>query len=202
MTMVTKTSRNITQVTPADWLAGPPQGQWTYHDYAALPDDGNRYEIIDGVIYMSPAPNRWHQRANSLFVTYLNMYVSFKGLGEVYGPPFDVLMPGVRTVQPDVVVVLNDNLDIVTAANIQGAPDLVVEISSPSTATYDRTTKLNAYAASGVKEYWIADPITHTVEILTLEQGIYRPVGVFHGQDILPSVVIPELPIRVEQFFE
>ena len=104
-------------------------------------------------------------------------------------------------VQPDVLVVLNANLDVITPSRIVGAPDLVIEIASPSTAAYDRRAKQDAYARGGVPEYWVADPATRTVEVTALEQGTYRVVGVYQNQALLPSKVLPDLPVRVAQFF-
>lgn len=189
-------------VARADHVPGPSQGQWTYTDYAALPEDGNRYEIIDGVLFTAPSPSEAHQDANSSFVIHLGTFVKLGGLGKVYSAPFDVLLPpSGRTVQPDVIVVLNSNRSIITPDNIQGAPDLLVEIASPGTATYDRSTKLQAYASAGVAEYWVADPIARNIEVLVLEQGAYRSLGIFQAQAQLPSQVLPNLPTRVEQFF-
>jgi Uma2 family endonuclease len=188
-------------VVRADQVQGAPQGQWTYSHYAALPDDGRRYEIIDGVLYMPPAPSYGHQSANNLFATYLTIHVQFTGLGRVLAAPFDVELAPNVVVQPDVIVVLAANQDIITPSRIIGAPDLVVEIASPGTATYDRSKKLPVYERAGVGEYWIVDPITQSVEVLLLENDSYQSKGVFAGQSLLPSRVVPDLPVRVNQFF-
>ena len=103
--------------------------------------------------------------------------------------------------QPDVIVVLNDNLGIITSSHIVGAPDLVVEIASLSAAGYDRRTKQDAYAEADVREYWIADASAQTVEVLSLEDQAYRTLGMFRGQATLPSRVLLELPIKVAQLF-
>src|SRR6266446_2870835 len=166
-------------VIPADWVPGPPQGSWTYEDYAGLPDDGHRYEIVNGVLVMAPAPD----------------------LGRVFAGPVDVELGSKNVFQPDVVVILNAHLDRMTQKKIIGAPDLVVEMASPSTAAYDRLTKYDVYARAGVTEYWIVKPTTRTVEVLVLEDGEYRSLGIFHGQQTLPSRVVAGLTVRVEQFF-
>src|SRR5581483_12513463 len=128
----------------------------------------NRYEIIDGVLYMAPSPSTAHQGSTGLFHWYLMAHVQFAGLGRVFVAPFDVeLAPGI-TVQPDVIVVLTEHLSIITESHIVGAPDIVVEIASPGTVGYDRRTKQDAYAHAGVREYWLADPRAKTVEILCL----------------------------------
>jgi Uma2 family endonuclease len=187
---------------PADDVPGPPQGQWTYDDYAAVPDDGRRYEIIDGVLYMTPAPSTGHQNAAGWFFYYLRMYIQVPGLGVALAAPFDVEIGLGRTVvHPDVVVILKEHLSILTPSRAIGTPDLVVEVSSPSTANYDRRRKMDAYAEAEVPEYWIADAAARTVELLVLEGGEYRPLGVFQGGATLPSRVVPDLPVHVEQFF-
>jgi Uma2 family endonuclease len=182
-------------------VAGPAQGQWTYADYAALPEDGKRYEIIEGVLYMPPSPNFSHQGANILFAHYLVVHVKLAGLGWVLAAPFDVeLSPG-NVVQPDILVVLKANEERIKPGKLVGAPDLVVEIASPGTASYDRREKQDAYASAGVPEYWIADPAAKTIEVLVLEQGAYKQKGVFEDQNLLQSQIIPELPVKVAQFF-
>lgn len=195
------TSETLPMVVRADHVAGPGQGCWTYEAYAAIPDDGKRYEIIDGVLYTTPAPNLGHQGAVTQFTAHLAIHVEFAGLGRVFAAPTDVELAPHVTVQPDIVVVLNAHLSILAGTRIIGTPDLVIEIASPGTAGYDRRIKQDAYARAGVPEYWIADPYARSIEPLRLEAGSYRSVGVFEGATTLPAGVLPELPVRVEQFF-
>ncbi len=188
-------------VAPADHIVGPPQGQWTYDDTALLPDDEMRYEILAGVLYMAPPPLVVHQGSNNLFQTYLTNHVQLTGKGLVFGPPFEVRLSDTDVLQPDVTVILNEHRDRLTRRGITGAPDLVVEIASPSTATYDRRGKFTAYERAGVPEYWIVDPYARTVEVWVLTDGAYVSHGVFEGAATLPSVVIVGFPARVEQLF-
>jgi Uma2 family endonuclease len=189
-------------ITPADWVPGPGQGHWTYNHYAALPEDGKRYEIVDGVLYMSPSPNNFHQKVSIWLSHYLVIHVMVAGLGEVRAAPFDVELAPDIVVQPDVVVVLNANLAKMTRSHIVGAPDLVAEILSPGTAKYDRRIKQAIYARSGISEYWIVDPVKYTIEVLFLQSEAYRSLGVFSGQDVLVSKVVPTIAeVHVEQFF-
>jgi Uma2 family endonuclease len=199
---MTTTIDVLPTVIPADQAPGPPQGRWTYADYAALPDDGRRYELIDGVLYMAPAPGTNHQGVNALLTTYLTLHVQLVGLGRVFAAPTDVELDPGTVLQPDVIVILKANLSIITPSRIIGAPDLVIEIASPSTAGYDRREKQDAYARAGVTEYWIADPSAQTIEVLWLDQGAYRSQGVFRGQAHLPAQVVPQLPVPVSSFFE
>ncbi len=199
---MTTTTERLTVVTPANRVPGPGQGNWTYDDYAALPDDGQRYEIVDGVLYMAPSPSGSHQDVVGWLFHYLLTHVRIAGLGRVYIAPFDIeLAPG-QVVQPDVTVVLNANCEKIKPSRIIGAPDLVVEVSSPSTVGFDRRQKQDAYARSGVTEYWIADPIAQTIEVFFLVGGAYQSQGIFIGNTTLVSQVVPTISeIRVEKFF-
>lgn len=195
------TSEGLSVVTPADWVPGPRQGSWTYDDYAALPDDGQRYEIVNGVLLMTPAPTPDHQSIAVRLAYYLFMHVELAGLGRVFPTPIDVELGPKNVFQPDVVVLLNAHLDRVAAKKIIGAPDLVVEVASRGTATYDRVSKYDIYARTGVAEYWIVKPTNRTIEVLILENGEYYSSGIFRGEQLLLSRIVPDLPVRAEQFF-
>ena len=127
--------QEITTVTPADWVTGPPQGFWTYETYAALPDDGRRYEIVQGVLIMSPAPTPEHQSVLGEIYSYLRECVQLTGRGLVYMGPLDVELSERNVFQPDVLVVLNEHRGGFQKKHFVGAPDLAVEIISPSSAT-------------------------------------------------------------------
>lgn len=199
--MALDVEKQMTQ-TPADWVPGPGQGHWTYTHYAALPEDGHHYEVVDGVLYMSPSPGYLHQNTVFWLVYYLAPRVRIAGLGEVCLAPFDVELASDTIVQPDVMVVLNERLDIITPSRIKGAPDLVIEILSPATASYDRNAKQAAYARAGVREYWLVNPELRAIEILYLDGAAYRQVGSFRGEDALISQVVPTIAeIPVELFF-
>jgi len=195
------TTEGLSVVTPAVWIPGPRQGSWTYDDYAALPDDGQRYEIVNGVLLMTPAPSPDHQSIAVRLTYYLFMHIELAGLGRVFSGPIDVELGPKNVFQPDVVILLNTHLNKVAAKKIVGAPDLVVEIASPSTAVVDRVTKYDIYARAGIPEYWIVKPTNRTIEVLILENGEYYSPGIFHGEQLLPSRIVPGLPVRVEQFF-
>jgi Uma2 family endonuclease len=195
------TLEELSVVTPADWVPGPPQGSWTYDDYVALPQDGHRYEIVNGVLVMAPAPSPDHQEIVLEIASYLRTHIKLAGLGRVFPAPIDVDLGPKNVFQPDVVVVLNAHLDRVAAKKIVGAPDLVVEVVSPGSGVMDRIAKYAVYARAGIAEYWIVNPLRETIEVSVLEDGEYHSLGVFQRQDLLPSRVVPELPVRVEQFF-
>ena len=201
--MMTTTSEQPTVVTPADWVSGPRQGEWTYDAYAALPDDGQRYEIIDGVLfYMAPAPTPQHQRVGFRIAKRLSKYIEETDQGEVFIAPLDVELAPKIVVQPDVFILLKANSAKIMAKRIQGVPDLVVEVSSPGTVGHDRSAKQKAYERAGVHEYWFVDPLAHTIEILVLKEKTYTSLGVFSGELTLPSLVVPALEeVPAEKFF-
>ncbi|GHO73648.1 hypothetical protein KSD_14190 [Ktedonobacter sp. SOSP1-85] len=188
-------------LTPADWISGPRQGQWTYAEYAALPDDGQRYEIMDGVLLMAPSPTPSHQTVVKWLTFYLTQCVDLAGLGTVFTAPLDVELAPNRVVQPDVFVLRSENLGMVTPSRVVGALDLVIEVTSPGTAAYDRLKKLDAYAQAGVSEYWIISPEMHTIEVLVLYTDGYHSQGIFMDKDTLPSQLLPTLSVTVGQFF-
>lgn len=192
-----------TTVVRASHVPGPRQGQWTYEDYARLPEvEGFRYEIIDGVLYMTPAPNTGHERIVMTLGARLVQALEDTGLGRVFASP-DIAV-GPATLRPDAVVVLEANRGAIADRMIVGPPDLVVEIASPSTAAYDRdpvSGKRGAYARMGVPEYWIVDPEARSVEVLALEGDVYIPLGSFGGDERLASHVLPALDLTAQQLF-
>jgi Uma2 family endonuclease len=193
--------QETTTVTPADWITGPLQGFWTYGTYAALPDDGCRYEVVQGVLIMSPAPTPEHQSVLGEIYSYLRECIQLTGRGMVYMGPLDVELSEHNVFQPDVLVVLKEHADRFQGKHFVGAPDLAVEIISPSSATYDRLTKLGMYEQTGVPEYWLVNPKRRTVEVFVLEEWRYRSLGVFRGGQVLPSRLVSSGTVAVERFF-
>lgn len=191
----------LPMITEAQNLPGPQQGRWTYDDYVRLPADGRRYEIMNGFLLMSPSPTWSHQHAAFEIASYLRAHIKFAGLGGVIVAPFDVELAPDTVVQPDVLVVLKEHFYRITEKCLVGAPDLVVEVASPGTSTYDRNHKYQAYAEAGVSEYWIVDPEALTVEVLVLENQRYQPLGIYRGQAVLETRLVPTLRIPTEQFF-
>ncbi len=194
-------AEDLTVVTPADWVPGPAQGLWTYDDYAALPEDGQRYEIVNGVLVMAPAPSPEHQAIVVRLTHYLFVYVELAQLGRVFTSPIDVELGPKHVYQPDIVVVLKAHEGIIHEKKIVGTPDLMIEVASPSTAAFDRLTKYEIYARAGIAEYWIVKPAARSIDVMVLDAGEYRLLGTFTGKTMLPSHVIPNLPVQVEQFF-
>ena len=138
---------------------------FTYDDYIGMPDDGKRYEIIDGELTMTPAPIPRHQEILLAVSARLLQFVDKNSLGEIYIAPIDLALSLVDVVQPDILFVAKNRIHIVAKKNIVGIPNLIVEILSPSSRRRDREQKLDLYQRYGLPEYWIVDPDTQTVEL-------------------------------------
>ena len=177
-----------------------PRLKLTYADYVTTPED-KRYELLDGELLMPPAPDELHQRTQAELGYNVMAFVKTRGLGRVYFSPTDVVLSDVDVVQPDLLFVSNDRLDILTAAGVQGAPDLVVEILSPGTAERDKGYKRALYAQHGVKEYWLVGTDAGTITILLLEETGYEVVGTFGEGDTLTSPTLDGFRLRVDEVF-
>lgn len=181
--------------------AGTTPGALTYEDYCALPDDGLRYEVIEGFLFSEPSPWRAHQQvAGNLFVI-LHPHVRERGLGEVFIAPFDVILDRRTVVVPDLVFVARERAGIVTERAVEEAPDLIVEILSPGTARRDRVAKLNAYARRRVRHYWLLDPEARTLEALELTEGSYRLVAAVAGDEVFRPRLFPDLVIPLPELW-
>lgn len=184
--------------------AYPPQGQWTYEDYLRLPDDGRRYEVLRGVLFVSAAPTPLHQFVLRNIVRLLVLFLEENPVGEFVFSPVDLIFPsGLATpVQPDLFFVSAEWTGTVKDQTIEGVPDLVLEVLSPRTRRYDRKTKLDVYAEAGVREYWLADPLARTVEVFVLRDGAYVLLGSFSRGEKLRSEVIPGFEPPLDQIFK
>lgn len=182
----------------------PPQGRWTYEDYRRLPDDGRRYEVLRGVLYVTAAPNPLHQIVLRNVVRLLIRFLDQKPLGDFFFSPLDLIFPGGLSapVQPDLFYSTGGWKGQMTSQYLEGVPDLVLEVLSPSTRRYDRRTKLDVYAAAGVQEYWLADPSKRTLEVLVLRNGSYEALGLFGPGGQVRSEVLPGFEPAVDQIFQ
>ncbi len=180
-----------------------PKVRYTYDDYCELPDDGNRYEVIDGVLYMAPAPHPRHQRILfNLTVLFTPFVTGGNALGELFFSPIDVIFASEDIFQPDLLFISRERLHIITDRGLEAAPDLVVEVLSPSTRSRDLNLKRRRYAHFGVPEYWPIDPDSRTIRALMLENDHYKERGTYVIGDELVTPLIPGLVIPVEQVFE
>jgi Uma2 family endonuclease len=173
----------------------------TYPELRLMPDDGKRYELIDGEVFVCPSPSEKHQSALARLHLSMGSHAQRKKLGKVYFAPFDVVFGEKTAVQPDLLFVSSARLGIIGPEYVLGAPDLIVEILSPSRASYDRVTKLEVYASHGVREYWLIDPVAESVEIYVLVGKKYRLKGTFTGADVLRTPLLPGWELRVSDLF-
>ncbi len=169
----------------------------SYEDLRQIPPDRNRYELIEGELFVTAAPNTEHQRKVGRLYRLLAEYVDKNGLGEVFVAPFDVVLDPGTVLQPDIVFVSKTRSSIIKEAGTGGAPDLVVEVLSDSTRVVDRFVKRDRYAEHGVPEYWLLDPFEVRLEVLRLEGGKYKLAGVFGGGDTVESPAFPGLRLAI-----
>lgn len=174
--------------------------KFTYEDYLQLPED-RRYEIIDGELYIVPAPIPYHQKVSRNLEYYLHQHVMEHNLGEVFDAPCDVLLSKTDVVQPDLLFISRARLSIIKERNIQGAPDLVVEILSPASEQRDRGAKRKLYSHTGTQEYWIVDPQAKTIEVFQLTKSGYKKAALFEENDSLYSDLFPNLKISLLKVF-
>jgi Uma2 family endonuclease len=183
----------------------PAQGAWTYEDYLRLPDDGRRYEVIRGILYVAPAPAVNHQLVVSNLFLDLGAFVKSNGLGVVFGSPLDVILPaGIATpVEPDILFLREENRPRWEDKSFQGVPDLVVEVLSPGTRSYDRKVQFPAYRDAGVPELWFVDLRSLDVVIYGLSEDGKRYTVLERGGvgDEVGSRVLPGFRVKVGELF-
>jgi Uma2 family endonuclease len=146
----------------------------TYEDFAALPDDGKRYELHEGELSVTPAPSPRHQTILGRLHVILALHVDASGQGELFLSPLDCILSHTTVAEPDLVYVDESRRHLVSGRGIEGGPTLAVEILSPSTKQIDRRRKMALYAAHDVTWYWIVDADAQTIEAFRLEAGAYR----------------------------
>jgi Uma2 family endonuclease len=178
-----------------------PRLKFTVDEYMTVPPPERRFQLLDGEMILVPSPNNKHQTISGILFIPLYQFVSQHSLGEVWYAPLDVVLSDHDVVQPDILFVSNERVGIVTEANIQGAPDLVVEILSPSTARYDLGYKRVLYSEKGVLEYWIVDPEAETIEVMAAGDRGLATHALYHRGDTLTSPLLEGLAIDLEQVF-
>jgi Uma2 family endonuclease len=181
--------------TPSMPSSPAPDTRLTVEDFMLFPDDGKRHEIIDGVHYVTPSPVTRHQAIlGRLHLSLGNFLAEQSELGRVFFAPFDVIFTRWDVVEPDLLVIAGDQLDILTTENVQGAPAIVVEILSPGTRKVDESIKRRLFERGGVREYWLIDPELDIVKVYRREaDGSFPRVAEFsrEADDVLTSPVLP-----------
>ncbi|MFQ6034174.1 MAG: Uma2 family endonuclease [Candidatus Bipolaricaulia bacterium] len=179
--------------------------KFTYEDYKSLPEsETRRYELLGGELVMVPSPTEYHQRISGNLEFILRQFVRERNLGRVYYAPLDVVFgkgEEREVVQPDIFFVSKERSAIITEEEIQGAPDLIIEIISPGTGERDRGYKKTLYARYGVKEYWIVDPEVETVEVFTPGEKGFVLTRAYRSADVLRSPLLEGLEIDLHEVF-
>lgn len=179
-------------------LGSMPEGAvYTYADLAAFPEDGLRREIIDGELLVSPSPFLRHQQVLGELYLVFRLHLSEHGGGRVFFAPADVVFSDTNVVEPDLLFVADEQQDILTEKNIQGAPALVVEVVSDTRR--DRVRKRDLYARFAVPEYWIVDPDADRVEVYRLKGATYAKPEILEPGDTLTYQRLPGLVIDLAQ---
>lgn len=164
-----------------------------------FPVDGKRREVIEGVLHVSPAPSRVHQTLSFRLSSLLYQAINRSGAGEAFAAPVDVRFSEIDQVQPDLIAIRRERLDIYQGHIVNGAPDIVIEILSPSSRQYDEVEKKQLYARSGISEYWIVDPDRRQLTIYRLAGGSYRSTAPVDG--LLHSAAVTEFTVDPEALF-
>jgi Uma2 family endonuclease len=182
-----------------------PQVRFTYEDYKSLPEsETKRYELLGGELVLVPSPTEYHQRISGNLEFILRRFVKERGLGYVYYAPLDVVLgegDGREVVQPDILFISKERAEIIAEEEIRGAPDLVIEIISPGTEDRDRHYKKTLYARHGVREYWIVDPETKTVEVFALGEVGFELVKAYKADEVLSSPLLEGLEVDLNEVF-
>ena len=176
------------------------KAKYTYEDYLNTPE-GERYELIDGELILVASPNEEHQMTSMELGTMMHSYVKAGDLGWVFHAPFDIVFSDTEVVQPDLMFISKEREHIRTGANVGGAPDLVVEILSPSSVGRDWNYKRELYAKYGVKEYWIADPVHKMVSVMLLKDGVLELAGTYVVGDTVAATALAGFSVGVGEIF-
>jgi Uma2 family endonuclease len=181
-------------------MSVPAALKFTYEDYALLPED-RRYEIVDGEPFLTPAPTTLHQIVSGRLEHVLREFLNRTGVGVMLHAPCDVVLSPHDVVQPDILIVTAQRKAIIAEKYVAGAPDLVVEILSPSTESRDRVAKAKRYATFGVREMWLVDPATGTIEVLVNSEEGFRRAELYGEAMSVHSEILPGLEFETAPIF-
>jgi Uma2 family endonuclease len=175
----------------------------TYDDFVLFPNDGKRHELIDGEHYVTPSPNIRHQQISINLTLLIASWLETHPRGRLFYAPLDVVFSNFDVVEPDLLYVSNERSHVLTVPNVQGAPDLVIEIGSRGTRKRDETIKRRLYERSGVSEYWIVDPDIDVVRVYRRTGDTFaRPIELSReAGDVLTTGLLPGLDLPLARIF-
>lgn len=176
----------------------------TYDDFVRFPDDGKLHELIDGEHYVTASPNLKHQRVSGNLHLLIRLWLESHPMGQIFYAPFDVVFSRFDVVEPDLLYVSNERAHaVLTPADVKGAPELLIEIGSPSTRTRDETIKRRLYERSGVSEYWVVDPDLDAIRVYAREgERFCRPIELSaEAGDVLQTTLLPGLDLPLARVF-
>ena len=176
---------------------------YTYQDYLTLPEEpGFRYEVLEGQLIKEPSPNLLHQRiSRELGFILISYFRQVDPQGEIFDAPLDVTFQDITVVQPDILYVNGNQLEILKKTRIDGAPTLTVEIISDSSRRKDRVQKLQIYQKAGVQHYWLVNPQDKTFECFVLKDGVYSLVVIETDDNVLDHPDFPGLAIPLAELW-
>lgn len=177
------------------------QVKFTYYDYSLLPEEP-RYELIDGDLLMTPSPTTIHQWISVKLEQALSKYIQRKKQGILLHAPMDVVLSNDDVVQPDIIYITNERKNIIKEENIRGAPDLLIEILSPSTAERDIVIKRRLYEKHRVREYWIVDPQNKMIEVIAWTPKGFKTIKVYPAGRRLKSQILPSFSLPLKNIFD
>jgi Uma2 family endonuclease len=173
----------------------------TYQDFLQFPDDGLRHEIIEGEHFVTPSPSARHQRILLRLSYLLQGYLETHPVGEIFFAPFDVLLSEFNVFEPDLIYISKDRAYLLNEKNLQGAPDLAVEILSPGTRNRDQRLKRGVYERTGVREYWLVDPDADAIEVLLRAGDEFAGPRRLSRGHTLTTRLWPGLELPVDKIF-
>jgi len=181
----------------------------TYDDFVLFPDDGKRHELIGGEHYVTPSPNTKHQTVSVNLTGFIWSYLQAHPIGQLFAAPFDVVLSQFDVVEPDLIYLSNARAaDVLTTKHIKGVPELVVEITSPSTRRRDESIKRRLYERMGVSEYWVVDSELDDVRIYRrsrgprAREGFEKPIELSaEANGVLTTPLLPGLEIGLARLF-
>jgi Uma2 family endonuclease len=177
-------------------LPSPEKKHWSRQEIVSNPDGPERYEVIEGELFVTPAPGSAHQNVVTQLAAELTMYARQHDSGVVYVAPLDVVIDAHQSLQPDVLFISEERRNIVKDC-VEGPPDLVIEVLSPSTSSRDRVIKSRVYAEFGVPHYWIVDPSDKTLLAYQLVEGQYVLIGTGTNDETFEPILFPGLTIAL-----